>query len=98
MVNYALQTRQHRLESLSGGKSKIPPVVGQEHVRIGRLLSGSVVCLTLLGVGFPIFCKMLENQVFSKEPLRVIFVIAMYFATVASLFFLYMAKTKKWRD
>jgi Protein of unknown function (DUF4079) len=97
VVNYALQTRQRRLQNLSAGKSKIPPVVGQEHVKIGRLLSCSIVCLTLLGIGFPIFSKMLKNEVFTKEPLRVTFVIAMFFATIASLVFLYIAKTKVWR-
>jgi hypothetical protein len=97
VVNYALQTRQRRLQNISDGKSKIPPVVGQEHVKIGRLLSGSIVCLTLLGIGFPIFSKMWKNEVFTKEPLRVTFVIAMFFATIASLVFLYIAKTKIWR-
>ncbi|MBO3462630.1 DUF4079 domain-containing protein [Aetokthonos hydrillicola Thurmond2011] len=97
VVNFAWQTRQRRLESVSGGKSKIPPVVGQEHVKIGRFLSGSIVGLTLLGLGYAIFSKILEKQVFVKEPLRVIFVIAINFATIASLVMLYRAKTKIWR-
>ncbi|MBO3462265.1 DUF4079 domain-containing protein [Aetokthonos hydrillicola Thurmond2011] len=97
VVNFAWQTRQRRLESASGGKSKIPPVFGREHVNIGRFLSGSIVGLTLLGLGYSIFSKMLKNQVFVKEPLREIFVVAITFATIASLILLYRATTKIWR-
>jgi len=35
VVNRAWQTRSRRLETLAGGKSRIPPIVGQEHVQIG---------------------------------------------------------------
>ena len=43
VVNRAFQTRQRRLQTKSGEKSKIPPVVGQEHVQLGRWLTVSVV-------------------------------------------------------
>jgi hypothetical protein len=97
VVNFAWATRQRRLQSLSGGKSKIPPVVGQEHVQLGRWLTGSVVGISLLGLAFAIFSKMLEKQVITQEPLRFTFVIAICIATIISLYFLYIAKTPTWR-
>lgn len=97
VVNFAWQVRQRRLQTFSGGKSKIPPVVGKEHVHLGRILSGAVVTITLLGLAYSIFAKMLESQVRTTEPLRFIFVIAICVATAFSLFILYMAKTRVWR-
>jgi ABC-type sugar transport system permease subunit len=97
VVNFAWATRQRRLQSLSGGKSKIPPIVGQEHVQLGRWLTGAVVGICLLGIAFSIFSKMLEKQAISQEPLRFTFVVCMCVATVASLYFLYQAKTPAWR-
>jgi ABC-type sugar transport system permease subunit len=97
VVNFAWSTRQRRLQTTTGGKSKIPPVVGQEHLRLGRWLSGAVVGISLLGLVFSILSKMLENQVWTKEPFRVVFVMAMCIATVISLFILYIAKTPTWR-
>ena len=43
VLNRALLTRQRRLQVADGEKSKIPPVVGSEHVAIGNWLSRSVV-------------------------------------------------------
>ncbi len=40
-------TRQRRLQAQDGGKSKISPGVGNEHVAIGRWLSGSVIGVAL---------------------------------------------------
>lgn len=97
VVWMAWQTRQRRLEVAAAGKSKIPPVVGQEHVKIGRWLSGSVVGIALLGIGHPIFSKMIKNQTWNQEPLRFGFVIAMMIATIASLVILLNAKPKLWR-
>lgn len=63
VVNYAWQTRQRRLQlqSKEGGKSKIPPTVGAEHLRIGRWLSNMVVGLALIGLAHPIFTKMAKK-------------------------------------
>lgn len=97
VVNFAWSTRQRRLQTAAGNKSKIPPVVGQEHVQLGRWLTGAVVGISLLGIAFSIFSKMLEKQVISQEPLRFRFVVLMCIATVASLYFLYQAKTPIWR-
>jgi MFS family permease len=97
VVNFAWQTRQRRLQTRSGEKTKIPPIVGQEHLQLGQKLTGAVVGITLLGLDYAIFSKMSEQQVWTKEPFRFFFVIAISIATIASLVFLYLAKTKLWR-
>jgi len=93
VVNFAWQTRQRRLQTKAGDKSKIPPVVGKEHVDLGRWLTGAVVGVVLIGLAFPIFSKFLANQTWTQEPVRVIFVIAMFVFTIASLVILYWART-----
>ena len=55
VVNRAFQTRQRRLQTKSGEKSKIPPVVGQEHVQLGRWLTVSVVGIVLIALGNDVF-------------------------------------------
>lgn len=97
VVNRAWQTRQRRLQTLTDGKSKIPPVVGQEHLKLGRWLTGSVVGIALLGMATPIFEKVLTDQVWNKAPFQVIFIVLLYAATIASLVFLYKAREKLWR-
>jgi Protein of unknown function (DUF4079) len=96
-VNRAMLTRQRRLQTKSGEKSKIAPSVGSEHLAIGRWLSGSVVGVALLGMAFPIFSKMLAHETFTKEPFRFSLVVAIFIASVASMIFLYQAVTKVWR-
>ena len=54
--NYAWQTRQRRLESKQG-KSKIPAIVGREHVKIGRWLAASVVIASLIAIAYSIVYK-----------------------------------------
>jgi hypothetical protein len=97
VLNRALQTRQRRLQTQAGEKSKVPASAGTEHVQLGRWLSGSVVGIALLGLGFPIFSKMSANQVWMKEPMRASFVVVIFLATIASLGILYNAKPKLWR-
>jgi hypothetical protein len=97
VVNFAWQTRQRRLESAAGGKSKIPPVVGPEHLKLGLWLSGSVVGVTLIALAYVIFSKMLEAQTWSQESGRVTFVGLMFVATIASLVLLYRARHRLWR-
>lgn len=75
VVNLAWQTRQRRLQTSSGDKSKIPPIVGKEHLQLGQKLTGAVVEITLLGLGYAIFSKILEQQVWTQEPFRFIFVL-----------------------
>lgn len=97
VVNRALLTRQRRLQVVDGQKSKIPPVVGSEHVAIGNWLSGSVVGVALLGMAYPIFSKMLSNDTLTKEPFRVFFAIAIFLLTIASFTLLFKANVKLWR-
>ncbi|HEY9670686.1 MAG TPA: DUF4079 domain-containing protein, partial [Waterburya sp.] len=61
VVNFAWQTRQRRLQTLTEGKSKIPPVVGREHVALGRWLTGSVVGVALIGLAYAIFEHILSQ-------------------------------------
>jgi peptidoglycan/LPS O-acetylase OafA/YrhL len=93
VVNRALQVRQRRLED----KSKIPAVVGQEHVRLGRWLTGSVVGIVLLALANDVFGNILQNDIWGKEPFKVIFVGLMFGAAIASLTLLYKAQSKLWR-
>jgi MFS family permease len=97
VVNFAWQTRQRRLQTRSGEKSKIPAIVGQEHLQLGQKLTGAVVGITLLGLDYAIFSKMSEQQIWTKEPFRFVFVLAISIATIASLVFLYLANTRLWR-
>ncbi len=97
VVRMAWQSAQRRRQAASGDKSSIPATVGKEHVEMGRWLSGSVVTLCLVGLAQPIASKMFESHSWSKEPARVMFVLAMFVATVFSLFFLYRAQAKLWR-
>ncbi len=97
VLNRALQVRQRRLQTQAGEKSKIPAQAGLEHVQLGRWLSGAVVGVALVGLAFPIGSKMIANQVWTTEPLRVGFVVVIFLATAASLAMLYNAKPKLWR-
>ncbi|MBD3882625.1 DUF4079 domain-containing protein [Phormidium tenue FACHB-886] len=96
VVHYATQTRNRRLKPKDEGK-KIPPSVGTEHLRLGRLLSNSVVGLALLGMAYPIFSKFLDAQTWNKEGLRVGFVISMFVLAIACLVILNRARTSLWR-
>ena len=98
VVNMAWQTRSRRLQSAGEGKSKIPPSVGSEHVKLGRWLTGSVVGVSLVGFAYAIFFNsILKNQLWSKAPFQVVFILLMFVATIASLVFLYKATLPKWR-
>ncbi|MEB3309466.1 MAG: DUF4079 domain-containing protein [Snowella sp.] len=97
VVNRAWLTRQRRLQVGEGQKSKIPPIVGSEHVAIGNWLSGSVIGVALLGMAYPIFSKFLEKNVFSQEPFRAFFVVVIFLLTIASFVLLFKAKVKQWR-
>ncbi len=97
VVNRALLTRQRRLAIKTGEKSKIPPVVGSEHVAIGNYLSIAVVSVAFLGLAYPLFSKFITNNVIAQEPFRVFFIIALFVLNIASFIFLFRAKTKNWR-
>ena len=101
VTNFAWQTRQRRLAVAEGNKSKIPPVVGREHVQIGRWLTGGVVGVTLVALAYSVtwgFNGFLDQQEQGNlDSFQVIFVALMFVATIASLILLYRAKTKLWR-
>ena len=98
VVNAAWQTRQRRLQTADGGKSKIPPVVGPEHLKLGQLLTGAIVGITLIALAYSIYFKsILEKNLWGKSPNQVVFIALMFAATIASLVFLYQARQKLWR-
>jgi hypothetical protein len=101
VVNFAWQTRQRRLQTQGGDKSKIPPVVGREHVQMGRWLTGAVVGVTLIALAYSVVFGsggFLEQQKKANlDTFQVIFVILMFVATIASLILLYRARQKLWR-
>jgi MFS family permease len=94
VVNRALQVRQRRL---TGNQSKIPVAVGQEHVQLGRWLTGSVVGLVLLALSNDVIGNILENNIWGQEPFKVILIGMMFGAAIASLSLLYRAKSRFWR-
>ncbi|MBW4662925.1 MAG: DUF4079 domain-containing protein [Chroococcus sp. CMT-3BRIN-NPC107] len=97
VVNLAWQTRQRRLQTVAGGKSKIPPFVGSEHRQLGNWLTAAVVGLALLGIAYAIGKNILVNQLVAKEPFQVLFIVLMFAATIASLVMLYKAQQRLWR-
>lgn len=94
---FALQTRVRRLATANKEKTKIAPVVGQEHVKVGRWLAASVVGVALLGMVHPLVKTILKNDTWSTAPFQVIFIAAMFIFTIATLVFLFQAKAPIWR-
>ena len=97
VVNLAWQTRQRRLQTAEKKKSKIPPVVGPEHLKLGRWLTTSVLGITLVGLAAAIILKWIDQGTWDKERTRVILVSLMFILTPLSYGFLYRAKLKLWR-
>ncbi|MGB3533076.1 MAG: DUF4079 domain-containing protein [Microcoleaceae cyanobacterium] len=99
-VNFAWQTRQRRLQNLQPDvKSKIPPVVGREHLKIGRWLTGSVVGVSLIALAASVTFKGVFKDFSADKMPEAIFVVLMFVATITSLVFLYKAKPNQplWR-
>lgn len=98
VTNFAWQTRQRRLQVAAGNKSKIPPVVGREHVEIGKWLAAAVVGITLLGLAYPIITtSFISNNLLSERPFQGIFLILMFILTIVSLVLLYRSRPAHWR-
>lgn len=97
VVNRAILVRQRRLVTKAGAKSKIPPVVSSEHVETGLWLSIAVVGVTLIGLAFAIISKMISKEVWTADPLRVVFVALMFVVTTASMTFLCLSKVTHWK-
>lgn len=97
VLNFAWQARQRRLQTADKGKSKIPPMVGPEHRKIGNWLTGSVVGITLVAIAYSIYFKGIFKDFKSENMTLAILIVTIFIVTVASLVFLYQAKTKLWR-
>ncbi|MBD2580563.1 DUF4079 domain-containing protein [Oscillatoria sp. FACHB-1406] len=97
VINRALQVRHRRLQVATEGKSKIQPVVGQEHVKVGGWLAISVFGITLLALANGIFGKIADNQVWSKMPFQVLLIVVLFGVTIAAFFFLHKARHNTWR-
>ncbi|MDZ8051465.1 MAG: DUF4079 domain-containing protein [Aulosira sp. ZfuVER01] len=97
VVNFAWQTRQRRLQTVAGGKSKIPPVVGSEHKHLGERLTSAVVGLTLVGLAYAIGKNIVTHQLWATATFKVAFIVLMFAATITSLVLLYQAKQRLWR-
>lgn len=101
VANFAWQTRQRRLALAQGGKSKIPPVVGREHVQIGRWLTGSVVGVTLVALAYSVMWGsggfISQQKKGGFDSFQATFVALMFVATIISLVLLFRAKPKLWR-
>ncbi|MEB3342963.1 DM13 domain-containing protein [Okeania sp.] len=97
VLNLAWQTRQRRLQTAEEGKSKIPPVVGPEHRKIGNWLTGSVVGISLVAIAYSIYFKGIFKDFKTENTILAILIVIIFIATLASLVFLYKAKTKLWR-
>ncbi|MCU0567642.1 MAG: DUF4079 domain-containing protein [Oculatellaceae cyanobacterium Prado106] len=96
VLNFAWQTRRRRIKAVDGSKNKIAPTVGTDHLKFGTWLSNSVVILVLIGLAHPIFFKF-PPDIWSTDPLRAWFVVALFPLTIASLAFLNRAQPKLWR-
>jgi integral membrane sensor domain MASE1 len=63
VLHRALQVRQRRLTTR---KDKILATVGQEHVQLGRWLTGSVVGIVLLALANDVLGKIVQNEIWNK--------------------------------
>ena len=94
---FAWQTRQRRLAAKKD-KSKIPAVVGREHVKVGRWLATSVVVASLIALAYSIVYKsFIKQKLWQENNPQAILIILMFVATIASLVLLLQAKSKLWR-
>lgn len=96
VLNLSWQTRQRRLQTKDGAKSKIPPAVGLEHVKIGKILAGAVVGISLLGMLHPSIKYIFRNELLTKDVAQVVILALLFVATIASLVFLYIARQRLW--
>lgn len=99
-VSRAWQTRQRRIQTQEKKeKSKIPPIVGREHLEIGYWLAGGVVGITLIAIAYSIYFKGVFKDLTPEKTPQAIFIILIFAATTASFVFLYKAKSSSplWR-
>jgi len=95
---FAWETRQRRLQIKTGEKSKIPPLVGKNHVEIGKWLSTAVVIVSLIGLARPIITKnIIKNTLWSTNTFQFIFLILIFLFTIITFILLFRARNKLWR-
>lgn len=95
---FAWETRQRRLAIKAGDKSKIPPLVGKNHLEIGKKLSTAVVIVSLVGLIRPIIAKnIIPNQLWATDLFQLIFIVLIFIFTIATFIFLFLAKKPLWR-
>ncbi|MBP0028927.1 DUF4079 domain-containing protein [Roseofilum reptotaenium CS-1145] len=95
VVHFAWQTRQRRLQIAAGDKSKIPTIVGPDHVRIGQWLTGSVVGISLVALAYVLFIDKPRSST-----AEAILVALLFAATITSLVYLFRVSkrgSKLWR-
>lgn len=97
VIQMAWQTRQRRLQTISGQTSKIPAIVGPEHRKLGYWLTGSVVGVTLVALAYSIYFKGIFPDLTPEKYPQAIFIGLMFILTVTSLVFLYQARQRLWR-
>jgi MFS family permease len=97
VAHRAMQTRQRRLQTKNGEKSKIPPVVGQEHVQIGRWLAVSVVSIVLIAFANDIFGNIITKNIWGQEPFKVLLIGITFLIAIGSFILLYRASDRLWR-
>ncbi len=96
VANRALQVRERRLQTLTEGKSKIPPA-GPEHVQIGRWLTSSVVGIVLVALANDIFSNVFAQHLWEKKLFQVLFIELTFIVAIACFVLLYRAKKRLWR-
>ena len=99
VCNYAWQTRQRRLEIIDSKKSKIPPVVGREHVKLGKWLTGSVVGVNLIALVYSVVYNnfIINFKRDSLDSVQATLITLIFIVTIASFVLLFRAKPKLWR-
>lgn len=97
VVRMAWQTRQRRQAIAQGANSKIPAIVGRDHVQVGRWLAAAVIGIELLGISQPMLKYVLKEGLWQRDPVRVGMVFLFYVVTIGSLVFLYQAQPRLWR-
>ena len=95
VTHYSWQTRQRRLATAKKEKSKIPPSVGLEHVKIGRWLASGVVGVSILGLLRPSFKYLVAIEPFPTGEATIVVLLAV--AAAISFILLLRAKTTLWR-
>lgn len=94
VTHYSWQTRQRRLAVAKKEKSKIPPSVGVEHVKIGRWLASGVFGVSIVGLVRPSLKYLEANQWSVLESVAIaLFTVA----AIGSFVLLLRAKTSLWR-